>query len=67
MTLDELKQINIDFYVNLLRIKKAEQAENSELDYQILVQETKLQTLGISTLNLKKIIHHLKILLKRDI
>ncbi len=56
MTLDELKQINIDFYVNLLRIKKAEQAENSELDYQILVQETKLQTLGISTLNLKKII-----------
>ena len=56
MTLDELKQINIDFYVNLLRIKKAEQSENSELDYQILVQETKLQTLGISTLNLKKII-----------
>lgn len=56
MTLDELKQINIDFYVNLLRIKKAEQAENSELDYQILVQETKLQTLGISTLDLKKII-----------
>ena len=56
MTLDELKQINIDFYVNLLRIKKAEQAENSELDYQILVEETKLQTLGISTLDLKKII-----------
>ena len=56
MTLDELKQINIDFYVNLLRFKKAEQAENSELDYQILVQETKLQTLGISTLDLKKII-----------
>lgn len=56
MTLDELKLINIDFYVNLLRIKKAEQAENSELDYQILVQETKLQTLGISTLDLKKII-----------
>lgn len=57
MTLDELKQVNIDFYVNLLRIKKAEQTEkNPELDYQILVQETKLQTLGISTVNLKKII-----------
>lgn len=24
MTLDELKQVNIDYYVNLLRIKKAE-------------------------------------------
>ena len=49
MTLDELKQVNIDYYVNLLRIKKAEQGTNEELDYQIRVQENKLHTLGINT------------------
>ena len=53
MTLDELKQINIDYYVNLLRIKKAEQAVNEELDYQIRVQENKLHTLGINTEDFK--------------
>lgn len=54
MTLDELKQLNIDWYVNLLRIKKAEQAENKELDLQILVAETKLQALGIPTQRIKE-------------
>ena len=49
MTLDELKQVNIDYYVNLLRIKKAQQGTNEELDYQIRVQECKLHTLGINT------------------
>lgn len=49
----ELKQINIDYYVNLLRIKKAEQAVNDELDYQIRVQENKLHTLGINTEDFK--------------
>lgn len=51
MTLDELKQVNIDYYVNLLRIKAAEQGENKELDYQIRVQENKLHALGINTDN----------------
>lgn len=48
MTLDELKQMNIDTYVSLMRIKKAEKGINEELDYQIKVAETKLNTLGIS-------------------
>jgi len=53
MTLDELKQVNIDYYVNLLRIKEAEQGENKELNYQIRVQENKLHALGVNTDNFK--------------
>ena len=53
MTLDELKQVNIDYYVNLLRIKKAQQGTNEELDYQLRVQECKLHTLGINTEDFK--------------
>lgn len=49
MTLDELKQFAIDTYVSLMRIKKAEKAENEELDYQIKVQRNKLANLGINT------------------
>lgn len=49
MTLDELKQVNIDYYVNLMRIKKAENGCNEELDYQIKVAKAKLQSLGIPT------------------
>ena len=51
MTLDELKQINIDWYVNLLRIKKAETGINDELEYLIKVQKNKLNALGINTSN----------------
>jgi len=53
MTLDELKQISIDYYVNLLRIKRAETATNPELDYQLKVARTKLQSLGIPTEDLE--------------
>ena len=49
MTLDELKQVNIDYYVNLMRIKKAQNGTNDELDYQIKVAKAKLQALGIPT------------------
>ncbi len=49
MTLDELKQVNIDYYVNLMRIKKAQNETNEELDYQIKVAKAKLQSLGIPT------------------
>lgn len=52
MTLDELKQIAIDNYVNLMRIKKAEKAGNEELEYQIKVATTKLNALGIPLDNL---------------
>ena len=49
MTLDELKQVNIDYYVNLMRIKKAQNGSNDELDSQIRVAKAKLQSLGIPT------------------
>ena len=49
MTLDQLKQVNIDYYVNLMRIKKAQNGTNDELDYQIKVAKAKLQSLGIPT------------------
>ena len=53
MTLDELKTITIDWYANLLRIKKVNQCENKELDFQLAIAETKLQSLGIPTENIK--------------
>ena len=37
MTLEEQKQIAIDNYVNLMRIKAEEQAENKELERQIKI------------------------------
>lgn len=49
MTLDELKTMMIDWYANLLRIRKANTCENNELEFQIAVVETKLQSLGIPT------------------
>ena len=47
MNYEEMKQVAIDNYVNLMRIKKAETGVNTELDYQIKVSETKLRTFGI--------------------
>lgn len=47
MTLEEQKQIAIDNYVNLMRIKAYEKAENKELDYQIKIAKVKLSTFGI--------------------
>lgn len=47
MTLDELKQITIDYYVNLQRIKKADTGNNTELEYQLRVVKNKLASLGI--------------------
>lgn len=49
MTLDELKQITIDYYVNLQRIKKADTANNPELAYQLKITKNKLASLGILT------------------
>ena len=49
MTLDELKQITIDYYVNLQRIKKADTENNPELMYQLKVAKNKLASLGITT------------------
>lgn len=47
ITLDELKQVTIDYYVNLQRIKKAETSNNPELEYQLRITKNKLASLGI--------------------
>ena len=47
MTLEEQKQIAIDNYVNLMRIKAEEQAENKELERQIKRAKLKLSTFAI--------------------
>ena len=47
MTLDVLKQMTIDYYVNLQRIKKADTGNNTELEYQLRVVKNKLASLGI--------------------
>lgn len=47
MTPDELKQVTIDYYVNLQRIKKADTGNNPELEYQLRVCKNKLASLGI--------------------
>ena len=48
MTEQEVKQLLIDNYINLLRIKSAETATNKELDIQLEVAKIKLiDTAGI--------------------
>ena len=47
MTFVELKQVTIDYYVNLQRIKKADTGDNPELNYQLRIVKNKLASLGI--------------------
>lgn len=47
MTLEEQKQITIDNYINLMRIKADEKAENKELNRQIKIAKLKLSTFAI--------------------
>lgn len=47
MTFEEQKQIAIDNFVNLCRIKAAETGENKELEYQITVAKIKLENFAI--------------------
>lgn len=47
MTLEEQKQIAIDYYINLMRIRSDEKAENRELDRQIKIAKMKLSTFSI--------------------
>ncbi len=47
-TLEEQKQVAIDYYVNLMRIKANQTSENKELDYQIRVAKIKLSTFSIN-------------------
>ncbi|MCM1211925.1 MAG: hypothetical protein NC318_10005 [Blautia sp.] len=47
MGLEEQKEIAIDRYVDLMRIKTHETGENKELDYQIKIAKVKLSGFGI--------------------
>ncbi len=47
MTLEEQKQILIDKYIDLMRIKKCQIGENQELEYQIKTTRVKLSSFGI--------------------
>ena len=47
MALEEQKQIAIDKYVDLMRIKAHETGENKELEYQIKIARIKLSSFGI--------------------
>lgn len=47
MALEEQREVAINRYVDLMRIKVCETGENKELDYQIRVARIKLQSFGI--------------------
>ena len=47
LTLEEQKQILIDAYINLMRIKRVQKEVNEELEDQIKTTRVKLSTFGI--------------------
>lgn len=47
MTLEEQKQVAIDIYVNLMRIKAEQKEPNKELDRQLAIAKLKLSTFAI--------------------
>ena len=47
MILEEQKEVAIDRYVDLIRIKANETGENKELEYQIKVAKLNLSSFGI--------------------
>lgn len=54
MTLEEQKQNAIDYYVNLMRIKADEKAENKELERQLQIAKIKLSTFSIDLTEIEK-------------
>ena len=49
MTRDEMLKYEIEYYINLIRIKKVSKELNEELEYQLKVQKNKLATMGVNT------------------
>lgn len=49
MNFEEMKQVEIDIYINLIRIKKYQKEINPELEYQLKTQRNKLHQMGINT------------------
>ncbi len=46
---EEMKQFNIDYYINLIRIKKHQKEINPELEFQLKTQKNKLHSMGVNT------------------
>ncbi len=49
MTKEEMINIEIDKFTNLMRIKKYQTEDNPELEYQIRISKAKLEAFGIVT------------------
>lgn len=55
MNLEEQKQVAIDYYVNLMRIKAEQKEDNKELDRQIAIAKIKLSTFAIDLGEVEKL------------
>ncbi len=55
MTFEEQKQLAIDKYTDLLRIKSVQKEINEELEKQLVLAKVKLQTFAIDVSELEKI------------
>lgn len=49
MNFEELKQFEINKYIDLIRIKKYQKEINPELEYQLKTQKNKLNSMGVNT------------------
>lgn len=49
MTKEEMINVETNYYINLIRIKRFQKDTNPELEYQIKVQRNKLHSFGINT------------------
>jgi hypothetical protein len=56
MTEQEMKQVLIDNYTNLLKIKAVESGENKELNIQLEIAKMKLSSYSIDTAGIEKLI-----------
>lgn len=54
MTLEEQKQVAIDHYIVLLRIKADEKAENKALDREIEIAKVKLSAFSLDLSKIEK-------------
>ena len=49
MNTQEMINYEINYYTNLIRIKKHQKETNPELEYQLKIQKNKLHTFGVNT------------------
>lgn len=53
-TVEETKQVLIDYYINLLRIKADEKGDNKELERQIQIAKIKMTSFDIDISSVEK-------------